>query len=143
MAIYNHSDNSTPAAKPSNDNTTIITEGATLKGEMNLECNLYVDGHFEGVVHSENNITIGKKGSIKGDVHTHNIVIQGSVEGSVEANRVEIKSGGKVIGSIISSEFIIESRGIFEGDSKMKLGEPEVPALDNTKKMPKNSKSKE
>lgn len=110
---------------------------------MNLECNLYVDGHFEGLINSQNNITVGKNGSIKGDVRTHNIVIQGTLEGSVEANRVEIKADGKVSGSIVSSEFIIESRGIFEGDSKMKQNTIDMPALNLTKKVPKKSEEKE
>ena len=110
---------------------------------MNLECNLYVDGHFDGIIHSQKNITVGKNGTISGEIHTKNIIIQGSVEGSVEADRVEIKSEGKVIGSIISSEFIIESHGIFEGESKMKQNATQTPALNNSKKVPTKSEEKE
>ncbi len=110
---------------------------------MNLECNLYVDGHFDGIINSKNNITVGKNGSIKGQVSTNNIVIQGTVEGSVEANRVEIKTDGKVMGSITSTEFIIESHGIFEGESKMKHNNSETPALNNSKKVPIKSEEKE
>jgi len=42
------------------------------------------------------------------------------MDGTVDANRVEIKAGGHVSGEIISSELIIESKGIFEGNSVVK-----------------------
>jgi len=87
---------------------------------MNLACNLYVDGDFEGSIHSDKEINIGKHGNIKGDVHTKRLVVQGYIEGSVNASKVEIKSMGRVNGSIESSELIIEAKGIFEGNSIVK-----------------------
>ena len=35
---------------------------------MNLSCNLYVDGEFEGTINSQNEINVGKHGHIKGDL---------------------------------------------------------------------------
>jgi len=48
------------------------------------------------------------------------LVVQGLVEGSVDATRVEIKAGGHVNGEITSTDLIIESKGIFEGNSIVK-----------------------
>ncbi len=87
---------------------------------MNLACNLYVDGEFEGVINSKKDVNIGKNGHIKGDVTTQRLVVQGYIEGTVNANRVEIKAAGKVNGSIESSELVIEAKGIFEGNSIVK-----------------------
>ncbi len=87
---------------------------------MNLSCNLYVDGEFEGVIHSKKEINIGKHGYIKGDITTQKLLVQGYVEGTINASRVEIKAAGRVNGSIESSELIIESKGIFEGSSIVK-----------------------
>jgi len=87
---------------------------------MNLECNLYVDGEFEGSINSQKDINIGKNGHIKGDITTHKLIVQGYLEGSVNATRVEIKAGGRVNGSIESSELVIEAKGIFEGESVVK-----------------------
>ena len=116
MAIFNHSDD-TPAQ---NNNTTIITEGSFIKGEMTLDCNLYIDGEFEGSIKSKKLVTIGKSGKVRGDISTHHLVVQGTVEGSVDSNRLEIMSAGKVLGSILSGELIIEAKGHFEGESKIK-----------------------
>ncbi len=87
---------------------------------MNLACNLYVDGEFEGVILSKKEINIGKNGHIKGDITTNRLVVQGYIEGSVNASRVEIKAQGRVNGTIESGELIIESKGIFEGSSVVK-----------------------
>ena len=99
---------------------------------MNLSCNLYVDGEFEGVVNSSKEVNIGKHGHIKGDISTIRLVVQGHIEGSVNAAKVEIKAAGKVIGTIEAEELIIESKGIFEGNSIVK-SHPVTPALPKEK----------
>jgi len=87
---------------------------------MKLDCNLYIDGEFEGSIISKKLITIGKSGKVRGEIQTNHLVVQGTVEGSVEAERLEIMAAGKVLGSIISSELVIEAQGHFEGESKIK-----------------------
>jgi len=87
---------------------------------MNLSCNLYVDGEFEGVIHSDKEVNIGKNGHIKGDVITKRLVVQGYIEGTINATRVEIKANGRVSGTIESTELVIEAKGIFEGSSVVK-----------------------
>jgi len=91
---------------------------------MNLTCNLYIDGEFEGAINSQNEIKIGKHGHVKGDLVTKRVVIQGYVEGTISADKVEIRSDGRVNGTIESAELIIESKGIFEGNSVVKDGKP-------------------
>ncbi len=99
---------------------------------MNLTCNLYVDGEFEGVIYSQKEVNIGKHGHIKGEVSTKRLVVQGYIEGSVNAARVEIKAHGRVNGTIESSELVIEAKGIFEGNSVVKnVSEaPKTPSFD-------------
>ncbi len=93
---------------------------------MKLSCNLYVDGEFEGVIDSKKEVNIGKSGHIKGDIITQRLVVQGFIEGTVNAQRVEIKASGKVSGTIESAELIIEAKGVFEGSSVVKNSQTEV-----------------
>ena len=133
MAIFNNSDSSHQGTQP-DTNTTIITTGSTIKGEMNLSCNLYVDGEFEGVIHSKKEVNIGKNGHIKGDVTTLRLVVQGYIEGTISAQRVEIKAAGRVNGTIESGELVIEAKGIFEGNSVVKDVSP-VPTPETLEKI--------
>jgi len=87
---------------------------------MKLSCNLYVDGEFEGVIDSKKEVNVGKNGHIKGDIITQRLVVQGFIEGTVNAQRVEIKANGKVSGTVESAELVIEAKGIFEGSSVVK-----------------------
>ena len=81
-----------------------------------------MDGEFEGTIRSSKTVTIGKNGRIKGEVASTQLFVQGILEGSVEAERVEIKAAGQVHGSIVSAELVIEPKGQFEGESKSKKG---------------------
>ncbi|MFY9085430.1 bactofilin family protein [Aliarcobacter cryaerophilus] len=85
-----------------------------------MSCNLYIDGYFEGNINSEQEINIGKNGKIKGEITALRVIVQGLAEGSISATRVDIKPDGKVTGSIESEEFVIEAKGIFEGNSLVK-----------------------
>lgn len=90
---------------------------------MTLDCNLYIDGEFEGTIKSKQLVTVGKSGKVRGEIHTNHLVVQGKVEGAVEAERLEIMAAGSVLGSILSSELVIEAKGHFEGESKIKSKE--------------------
>ena len=87
---------------------------------MTLSCNLYVDGNFEGIINSQQEVNIGKNGRIKGDIFTNRLIVQGMIEGNVNSTRVEIKAGGRISGTLESSELIIEAKGVFEGNSVLK-----------------------
>ncbi len=87
---------------------------------MKLTCNLYVDGNFEGSIDSDKEINVGKNGHIKGNIIAKRVIVQGYIEGTINSDKVEIKAVGRVSGSVESSELIIESKGVFEGDSKVK-----------------------
>jgi len=90
---------------------------------MNVECNLYVDGGFEGTIHSSKEVTVGKNGTIEGEVFAKHLIVQGEVLGSVSVDIVEIKPTGKVSGTVESTELIIEPKGLFEGNSIIKKDE--------------------
>ena len=119
MAIFNNGDIANKS-NSTDSNTTIITAGAKLSGEVELSCNLYIDGELEGSINSSKEVNVGKNGHVKGNIVTNRLVVQGYVEGSVVADRVEIKAAGHVNGEITSIELVIESKGIFEGNSIVK-----------------------
>ncbi|WP_264299370.1 bactofilin family protein [Sulfurimonas paralvinellae] len=79
-----------------------------------------MDGELEGSITSSKEVNVGKNGHVKGNIVTNRLVVQGYVEGSVEADRVEIKAAGHVNGEITSIELVIESKGVFEGNSIVK-----------------------
>jgi len=72
------------------------------------------------MIHSSKEVNVGKSGHVIGNINADRLIVQGFIEGSVEANHVEIKAGGRMSGEITSKELIIEAKGIFEGSSVVK-----------------------
>ncbi|WP_418179041.1 bactofilin family protein [Aliarcobacter lanthieri] len=140
MGIFSNSNQSHQNTR-SDSSTTIITAGTEIRGDIKLSCNLYIDGYFEGNIVSEQEINIGKEGKIKGEIIALRVIVQGLAEGSINADRVDIKPDGKVTGSVISEEFVIEAKGIFEGNSLVKRSE-ENTIKNTTTKIKKEEKEK-
>jgi cytoskeletal protein CcmA (bactofilin family) len=133
MALFSKRNNTQPIP---NHKTTIIAEGSRIKGGLDLLCELFVDGEIEGVITSVHEVTVGTNGRIVGDIKAEKVVIHGKVEGNIDADKVYIQSEGNVSGTIESHELIIEPKGIFQGESKIK-----IVALNNEKPAKKDDKS--
>jgi len=106
--------------------TTVIAAGSRLVGDLTLSDNLHVDGQLEGSVRSESEVAIGQSGRIDGDLQAEHIVISGSFEGSIDAQRLEIVAGGRVDGDVTVAQLVIEPGALFNGNSRIR--EPEKPA---------------
>ena len=72
------------------------------------------------MIQSSKDIKVGTNGHVKGTIVTDKLTVQGYIEGTIDAQTVVIKSSGHVRGEISSVELIIESKGIFEGNSVIK-----------------------
>jgi len=96
---------------------------------------LYIDGELEGLIHSTTEVNVGKNGHIKGDITAKRLIVQGLVEGSVHADRIEIKAAGHVNGEITSAELVIEAKGVFEGKSIRKDTAPKKGTTSSTSKI--------
>jgi len=71
-------------------------------------------------VRSQKNVTIGKSGLVKGEIHADKVIISGAFSGSIDSNIVDVLSNGRLFGSVLAKEFVIERGGFFEGESKTK-----------------------
>lgn len=99
---------------------TIIAQGTKLKGEINTDCHLHIDGEFEGNIHSKNTVMVGKSGVVSGEIYAQKLIVSGKFNGTTESEVVEILPLGRIDGKIITSELVIERKGIFMGESKTK-----------------------
>jgi len=93
---------------------------------MNVTCKIFIDGEFDGSIISTKEVNIGQNGLVKGEITTDRLIVQGTVEGDINANKVELKSTGRVKGTIESVELLIESKAIFEGSSVLKKNKQEL-----------------
>jgi cytoskeletal protein CcmA (bactofilin family) len=97
---------------------TVISEGTSIEGTVEVDESIRVDGKLEGKLIASGDVFIGKSGGLKADVKADNVMIAGVIEGNVEAEgKLEIVSTGKLKGDICISNLIIHDGGVFEGNS--------------------------
>jgi len=107
--------------KPGSENISVFLDKNTVfEGKMTFEGVLHLDGKVEGEVFNSGTLILGETAVIKGKLGVNAIIINGRVEGEVNAKeRVEIHSKGKIYGTIFAPILVIQDGGIFEGDCKM------------------------
>jgi len=98
-----------------------IGKSVKIKGELSGSEDLYVDGEVEGTIQlSNNNLTIGPNGQVRADVNAKGVVVEGKLEGKVQASlRAELKKSAIAIGDFATQRMAIEEGAYFKGKVEM------------------------
>jgi cytoskeletal protein CcmA (bactofilin family) len=102
-----------------NDLNALLGQGCSFKGILTFHGTVLIDGTVEGEVHTDDIILIGQQGSVLGDVKGGEVVIGGRMEGTVNAKKVYLKSGGSMKGTLVTAALEVEDGAWFDGESKM------------------------
>ena len=94
-------------------------EDTIFNGLLNYTGTVRIDGKFEGQVITEDTLIIGETGHLTAEISAGTVICMGYVEGTVMAQKVEIHSTSKVVGSIKSPALHIELGGVFDGTCDM------------------------
>jgi len=97
--------------------TTLIGTSIVIKGELSCGEDLYIDGQVEGTIDPKGNrLTIGPHGRVKANVNACAVVVQGKLEGSIQASdRVDLKQSAVVTGDIATQRISIDEGAYFKG----------------------------
>ena len=114
----------TKTAAAGSGRAAIIGPSIQIKGELQGDEDLTIDGRVEGKIElREHNLSIGQNGRIKADLFARNIVIAGEVTGNAfAAERVEIAPSGRLSGNITSPRITIADGAHFKGAVDMERG---------------------
>jgi len=103
----------------SSDVNTLIGEGCIFEGNLNLSTSTRIDGKVKGNIKSEGMLVIGESGSVEGDIHCTEILIHGTVNGNIDAKRIELKKGASLTGDVRAETFVIEEGALYNGHCTM------------------------
>lgn len=94
-----------------------IGKSVFIRGELSGSEDLYLDGQVEGtIVLKGNNLTIGPNGQVKAGVEAKEVVVQGKLEGNIQAgDRVELRKTAMVTGDITTQRISIEEGAFLKG----------------------------
>ncbi len=107
--------------------TSIIGEDTSWKGEISGRGGIRIEGLFEGKIDLEGLVIVDPKGRVESDLITADtVIVGGSVRSDIQANRVEIRSTGRVWGNVTTVRFSTEEGAYLRGKIQMEDKPPET-----------------
>jgi cytoskeletal protein CcmA (bactofilin family) len=97
-----------------------IDRGSHIRGDLAFEETFRIDGRFEGKIRSGTELILGDSADVTAEIDVGRLSVNGALKGSVRAaERVELLSGSRVFGDIITPVLRIEEGAHFEGSCQM------------------------
>ena len=96
--------------------------GPTLyfKGDLSAEEDLLIQGRVEGSITHTQRLTVGVQGTVKANIRAQLIVIEGTVDGDLQAEKsIFVKETAKVTGNIFAPSVSIFEGACFSGNIDM------------------------
>ncbi|MDX2205603.1 MAG: polymer-forming cytoskeletal protein [Hyphomicrobiaceae bacterium] len=96
---------------------SVIGADLTITGNLESRGEVQIEGDLQGDVNAAK-IVIGERARITGSLTAEEIVIRGSVQGSIRGNSVTFQSTSHVEGDVFHKSLSIEQGAYFEGKSR-------------------------
>ncbi len=105
---------------------TLIGKAIAIKGDISCDEDLHIDGQVEGAIDPKGHrLTIGPNGRVKANIVACAVVVQGKLEGNIQASdRVDLKQSASVVGDIVTHRISIEEGASFKGSVEIRKGPP-------------------
>ena len=105
---------------PQKVSSTLITQGITLKGTIEGEGVVQVEGTVIGEFNMVGAIIVADSGVIRGPITADVVRIAGRVEGNITAREhLRLENTGTLIGDVATASLVVEDGGCLNGRSTM------------------------
>jgi cytoskeletal protein CcmA (bactofilin family) len=109
--------NSAPASTQTGG---LLSRGVSITGSVKFSDQLLIDGEVKGDIKSTGTLTIGEHASIRGEVRSKSVTVQGTVEGNIFAtDRCELRAGCTLRGNIEAPRLVVDENATFLGSAKV------------------------
>jgi len=99
---------------------SVIASGMKIVGDIESTGVVKIEGVVEGAVRGARQLLLGRQGTVHGDIRAHEVVIGGTVIGTIVADeRVEIQGTSSVQGDIHTKSIVVLEGGVINGTVRM------------------------
>jgi cytoskeletal protein CcmA (bactofilin family) len=100
--------------------TSVLSEGINWKGNLGGSGGVRIEGTFEGDIAMRGLLVVGETGRVTCQtLRANTIIVAGAVKGDITAERLEIRSTGKVWGNVVTVTFSTEEGAFLRGQITM------------------------
>ena len=119
--MFKRNDSSSPTSIQAVERiTSVLGVGLVWQGSISGSGGVRVEGTFEGQIALKGLLVIGETGKITCDsVRAASVIVAGAVKGNIFAQKVEIRSTGRVWGDIVTTAFATEEGAFLRGQIRM------------------------
>lgn len=108
---------------------TVIARDLHIKGQLESDNDIWIDGTVEGDITTAGNLTLGSSADVRGNLGARTVSIAGRLSGDVTAKEsISIESSALVTGNLSASDLRIESGAVLRGEVRMPTAENESAA---------------
>jgi cytoskeletal protein CcmA (bactofilin family) len=120
MFKRNDQTNSSPSVQAVERITTVLGAGVVWQGSISGSGGVRIEGTFEGQIALKGLLVIGETGKVTCEsVRAASVIVAGAVKGNISAQKVEIRSSGRVWGDIVTTAFATEEGAFLRGQIRM------------------------
>lgn len=106
---------------------TLIGENTVFQGTIKSKGSIRIDGRLEGSILEGNQVIVGTKGYVQGDINAESVIVGGKINGNVTTKEnIELRPGSQLLGDIHTAVLSIGEGAIFEGHCVMTSGQNKV-----------------
>ncbi len=100
--------------------TSVLSSGINWKGNLGGSGGVRIEGTFEGEIAIRGLLVVGETGRVTCQaLRANTVIIAGAVKGDITAERLEIRSTGKVWGNVVTVSFSTEDGAFLRGQITM------------------------
>jgi cytoskeletal protein CcmA (bactofilin family) len=100
--------------------TSVLGVGIIWQGSLIGSGGVRVEGTFEGQIALKGLLVVGETGKVTCEnVRAANVIVAGAIKGNITAQKVEIRSSGRVWGNIVTAAFATEEGAFLRGQIRM------------------------
>jgi len=102
------------------DRASVLGPTLYFKGDLSAEEDLLIQGRVEGSITHTQRLTVGVQGTVKANIRAQLIIVEGSVDGDLQAEKsIFVKDTAKICGNMFAPSISIMEGASFSGSIDM------------------------
>lgn len=138
--MFRRSSNTQPitqTAVPVERVTSVLGSTIAWKGTLSGSGGVRIEGAFEGDISLKGMLVVGETGRVKcNQLRANLVIVAGSVRGDIVAEKLEIRSTGRIWGNVTAAAFSTEEGAFLRGqvtmEDKVDIGEVSLPEFSDS-----------